>query len=93
MEAYKPLLTKKGLKTLCDRKRRIYKTPLKQTREAIKNITNLREERLYQYASGEWQEEPENYKYMKIAKEYYRRVGEQLKIRKEAKAKLNDKTY
>ena len=90
MEAYRPLITKKELKKLCDQKRRIWDTPLEQGRQVIHTISRLRRQKLYEYGPGEWQEEPDNKIYMDIAKDYHIERQKRIKARKEARARLND---
>jgi len=90
MDAYKPLCSKKKLKELCDQKRQVWDTPLEQGRQVIHTIDRLRRQKLYKYEPGEWESEPDNQVYVKIAKEYNRKRAERIKACKEARPRLND---
>ena len=83
MEAYKPLVTKKGLKKLCKKAVAKYDTPLSQARSVIEEITKLRAKRPIRYEFEDWQDEPENRPYMKIATEYHNKRLARIRKRKE----------
>ena len=85
MESYKPLVTTKELKKLCKRAIAKHDTPLAQAREVVNKLTKLRTKKPIKYNNNEWQDDPNNKYYMRIARDYHNRRLARIRKRKEEK--------